>query len=110
MPRYMLQFSYSPQAVKAMAEKPSDRRAVAAEVVGAAGGKLIEFYLCFGDYDGITIMELPSNVDAAAVALAAGSSGAFSKIETTVLLTPDESMEAMARAGQVAGYAGRGLV
>ena len=110
MPRYMHQFSYSLQSMKAMAEKPQDRRAVAEELTAAAGGKLIDFYLCFGDYDGITITEFPSNVDVASVALAAGASGAFTKMKTTVLITSEESMEAMEKVGQVAGFAGRGLV
>ena len=39
----------------------------------------------------------------AAVALAIGSGGALSSLETTVLLTVEEAMAAMSRAGQV-GY------
>ena len=110
MPRYMHQFNYSHESMRAMAGDPQDRRAVAEELVAAAGGKLIDFYLCFGDYDGITITEFPSNADVASVALAAGASGAFSKMKTTVLITSDESMGAMEKAGQVSGLAGRGLV
>jgi hypothetical protein len=37
----------------------------------------------------------------AAVALAIGSGGALSSIETTVLLTVEETMEALGKAGQV---------
>jgi len=109
MPRYMHQFSYTTESMKSMAAKAQDRRAVAEELVAEAGGKLIDFYLCFGDHDGVVIAEYPSNVDVAAVALAAGASGAFSEMKTTVLLTNDESMEAMAKAGQFSGLAGRGL-
>ena len=110
MPRYMHQFSYSQDSMKAMTGNPQDRRAVAEELVAKAGGELIDFYLCFGEYDGVTIAEFPSNADAASVALAAGASGAFTKLNTTVLIAGDESMEAMEKAGQVSGLAGRGLV
>jgi hypothetical protein len=37
----------------------------------------------------------------AAVALAIGAGGALSSIETTVLLTVDEAMDALRKAGQV---------
>ena len=102
MPRYMHQFGYSLESMKAMAAKPQDRRAAAEKLMAAAGGKLIDVYFCFGDYDGVVISEFPSNVNAASVAFAAGASGAFSDMKTTVLITMEESMEAMAKAGQVA--------
>jgi uncharacterized protein with GYD domain len=102
MPRYMHQFGYSLESMKAMAAKPQDRRAAAKKLVAAAGGKLIDIYFCFGDYDGVLISEFPSNVEAASVALAAGASGGFSDMKTTVLITMEESMEAMAKAGKIA--------
>ena len=37
----------------------------------------------------------------AAVALAIGAGGALSSLETTVLLTVDETMDALRKAGQV---------
>ena len=51
----------------------------------------------------MVISEFPSNVDAAAVALTVGASGAFSKMHTTVLITVEESVEAMKKANKVAG-------
>jgi uncharacterized protein with GYD domain len=110
MPRYMHQFRYSTESVKAMAAKPQDRRSAAKKLMAAAGGKLIDIYFCFGDYDGVVICEFPSNVDAASVALAAGASGAFSDMKTTVLITMEESVAATAKAAKFAGLAGRGLV
>ena len=47
------------------------------------------------------ICEFPDNASAAAVAMAVGSSGMFSKFETTVLMTTAESMEAMKKAKSV---------
>lgn len=102
MPRYMHQFSYSLESMKAMATTPQDRRAAAEKLMSAAGGELIDVYFCFGDYDGVVITEFPSNVDVASVALAAGASGGFSKMKTTVLITMDEGMKAMDKASQVA--------
>jgi uncharacterized protein with GYD domain len=102
MPRYMQQVKYSLDSTKAMAEKPQDRRAAAKKLMAAAGGKLIDAYFCFGDYDAVVISEFPSNVDAASVALVLGASGGFSDVKTTVLITVEESMEAMTKAKKAA--------
>jgi uncharacterized protein with GYD domain len=59
-------------------------------------------YFCFGEYDGVAICEFPSNVDAAAVALAFGASGSVSRIHTTVLIPMDDTVEAMKKAGKLA--------
>ena len=63
--------------------------------------RLLDMYFCFGDYDGIATAEFPSNVDAAAASLAISSSGAFSNVKTTVLITMDESVQAMEKAEKV---------
>jgi uncharacterized protein with GYD domain len=101
MATYLFQFSYSLDSVKGMVAKPQNRREAAEKVLAAAGGRLLDMYYCFGDYDGIVISEFPSNVDAAAASLAISSSGAFSKVKTTVLITMDESVQAMEKAGAV---------
>jgi len=97
----MYQFSYSQDSAKAMVKKPQDRRAAAEKLISAAGGELIDFYFCFGDHDGVAISEFPSNVDAASAGLAVAASGGFSKFKTTVLLTAEESVDAMKKAGKI---------
>ncbi|MEM7223047.1 MAG: GYD domain-containing protein [Pseudomonadota bacterium] len=103
MPRYMHQFTYSLDSMQAMAAKPQDRKKAAKKLFAAAGGRLVDLYFCFGDYDGVAISEFPSNVDAASAILAAGASGAFATMKTTVLITMDEAKDAMAKAGKVTG-------
>ena len=106
MATYLFQFSYSVQAMKGMVERPQNRRDAAETVIAAAGGRLLDMYFCFGDYDGVAIAEFPSNVDAAAASLAIGSTGGFANVKTTVLITMDESVEAMRKASDVqAAYA-----
>ena len=101
MATYMFQYSYSLESAKGMVAKPQNRRDAAETVISVAGGRLLDMYFCFGDYDGVAIVEFPSNVDVAAGSLAISSSGAFSKVKTTVLITMDESVEAMKKAGEV---------
>ena len=101
MATFMTQFSYSLESMKGMVGNPQDRRAAAEKVFAAAGGRILEMYYCFGDYDGVVIAEFPSNVDAASAILAVGASGAFSSFKTTVLISMEESMEVMKKSGEI---------
>ena len=101
MPRYLHQFGYSTDSIKGMVTTPQDRRQAAEKLFSAAGGKLIDMYFCFGEFDGIAISEFPAQVNAATVALTVGASGAFSKMETTVLIEMDEAVQAMRNAGEL---------
>jgi hypothetical protein len=52
-------------------------------------------------HDGYNLWEAPDNVSMAAVALAISGGGALSAFETTVLLSVEESMEAMRQAARI---------
>jgi uncharacterized protein with GYD domain len=67
------------------------------------GGKLIGGWTAFGDYDTILIVELPTSVDAAALAIAAAAGGSCKSIKTTSLLTTEETVEALKKASTT-GY------
>ena len=57
--------------------------------------------LAFGAHDGYTRWEAPDNVSMAAVALAIGGGGALVSLDTTVLLTVDETLEALRHAADI---------
>ena len=101
MPLYLTRFSYTPQTWARLIEHPEDRREAARTYIESVGGTLHGFWYAFGPQDGFTLWEAPDNVSMAAVALALGAGGALSTVETTVLMTVDETMDAMRRAGQV---------
>ena len=103
MPLYLTRFSYTPETWARLISNPEDRREAARSYIESVGGKLHGFWYAFGPRDGYTLWEAPDNVSMAAVALAIGAGGALSPLETTVLLTVDETLEALGRAGQV-GY------
>ena len=103
MPLYLTRFSYTPQTWARLIAAPEDRRQAARSYIESVGGELHGFWYAFGPHDGYTLWEAPDNVSMAAVALAIGAGGALSPLETTVLLTVDETMDAMRRAQQV-GY------
>ena len=80
---------------------PEDRRKAAQSYIESVGGKLHGFWYAFGAHDGFTLWEAPDNVSMAAVALAITAGGALSSLETTVLLTVDETIDALRKAEQV---------
>jgi uncharacterized protein with GYD domain len=95
---YLTRFSYTPETWKRMIANPEDRRKAAAAYVESVGGKLHGFWYAYGSHDGITLWEAPDNVSMAAVVLAIGSGGSVTNLETTVLLTVEETMDALGRA------------
>jgi uncharacterized protein with GYD domain len=97
MPMYLTRFSYTPETWARMAKNPEDRREAARAYIESVGGKLHGFWYAFGEYDGYTLWEAPDNVAMAAVSIALGSGGALSKVETTPLLTVEETLEALGR-------------
>jgi uncharacterized protein with GYD domain len=101
MPLYLSKFSYTPETWARLIENPEDRRKAAQSYIESVGGKLHGFWYAFGSYDGYTLWEAPDNVSMAAVALAISAGGALSSLETIVLLTIDETLDALRKAQQV---------
>jgi uncharacterized protein with GYD domain len=101
MPLYLTTFSYTPETWARLIDNPEDRRKAAQEYIESVGGRLHGFWYAFGKADGYNLWEAPDNVSMAAVALAIGGGGALSSIETTVLLTVEETMDALRKAGEV---------
>jgi uncharacterized protein with GYD domain len=98
MPLYMYQASYTSEAWAEQLKNPQNRLEQMRPVVEAAGGKLLAFYYAFGEYDVVAIMEAPDNVSASALALAVAAGGAAKTGKTTVLMSPEEGLEAMRKA------------
>ena len=101
MPMYLTRFSYTPETWARLVKNPEDRRLAARQYIESVGGKLHGFWYAFGAHDGFNLWEAPDNVSIAAVALAITSGGAVSSFETTVLLTVDETLEALRKVQQV---------
>ena len=101
MALYLSKFSYTPETWARLITAPEDRRKAAQSYVESVGGKLHGFWYAFDEYDGYTLWEAPDHVSMSAVALAIGAGGALSKLETTILLTVEETLDALRKAKQV---------
>ena|SRR5438874_2138411 len=103
MPGYMIQFSYAPASVAGFIKNPVDRTKVIEALAAKLGGKLAGSWFCFGEYDGVIIIDGADNVSAVACAMAVTASGAFTKFKTTPLLSALEGLAAMRQASSL-GY------
>ncbi len=101
MPLYLSRFSYTPETWARLIGHPEDRGQAAASYIESVGGKLHGFWYAFGSHDGYTLWEAPDNVSMAAVVLAIGGGGALSSLETTVLVSVEDTMEALGRAREI---------
>jgi uncharacterized protein with GYD domain len=99
MPSYLLQVAYTPQAWDTLIRNPQNRMDAVAPAVEQLGGSITGGWLAFGEYDLITVIDLPDNVSAAAFSMAVSAGGAISAIKTTPLLSIEDAVEAMRKAG-----------
>jgi uncharacterized protein with GYD domain len=98
MSHFMLRWQFKDDAAKALVGKPQDRTGPAKVLIESFGGKMHDYYFAFGEYDGLAICEFPDAIAVAACSMKATSSGAFSRFETTTLLTAKEAETAMKKA------------
>lgn len=102
MAHYLVQVAYTPQAWAALVKNPQDRTKVLRPVVAKLGGSFETAFFAFGEYDIVAVMEMPANTEAAAFAVAAAAGGSIKSIKTTPLMTIEEGIAAMKKAGQLA--------
>jgi uncharacterized protein with GYD domain len=101
MPIYITQGRYTREAIKGMIVKPEDRADAISRLLSKAGGRLINYYLTFGEFDFLVIAEAPSETQMAAVLLAAGSGGGVTGLRTTLAMTSVEAKGAFAAASDL---------
>ena len=103
MGHYLLRWQFSADTAKNFVSKPQDRSRPAREFIESFGGKVESYYFALGEYDGVGIVEFPDVVSVTAASITAASTGAFSRFETTQLLTSQEAEAAMKKAHGKAG-------
>ena len=101
MPLFMSTFSYKPEVWANLVRSPENREETVGRMLEQAGCKLHGLWYAFGQYDGFALIEAPDPIAGAGIAVAIGSSGAFTKFETTPLLSQAEALEALEVAATV---------
>jgi uncharacterized protein with GYD domain len=108
MPMYLIQASYTAEALAALAKNPQDRTPGVATLMDKLGGKLVHLFYALGDYDIVALAEMPDDTVATAAAFAVSAPGHIKTYKTTRLLTVAEAMEGMRMAGAVTYQAPQG--
>jgi uncharacterized protein with GYD domain len=90
MSRYMFIARYDSAGIKGVMSKGGTARAAVIEKLAAdLGGRMETFDFAFGEDDVYTLVELPDNKAAAAVALAVNATG-LAHVRTVVLMSPED--------------------
>ncbi|HXV59840.1 MAG TPA: GYD domain-containing protein [Vicinamibacteria bacterium] len=103
MAYYMLQGAYSSEAWAAQLKDPKNRVEAVRPAFEKLGGKIEQSFYTFGEYDILVIAQFPDSVSAAAISIAIAGGGAFKSAKTTPLLSIDEGLQALKKAG-TSGY------
>jgi uncharacterized protein with GYD domain len=93
-----MQFGYTPLGWAALVKSPQSRLQALAPVVERLGGKIINGWMQFGEYDVLLVCQMPGHVSAAALSIAVSAGGAVKDVKTTPLLTFDEGVESLRKA------------
>jgi uncharacterized protein with GYD domain len=101
MAHYLIEVGYTPQSWSAQIDKQANVVERITPALNACGATLQSMYYAFGDVDLVGVIDFPTPEDAAAFALAVGSSGALRLYRTTPLLSVDQGIDAMRRAEAV---------
>jgi uncharacterized protein with GYD domain len=99
MPHYLVQVSYTAEGWATLIKSPQNRIDQVRPAVEQAGGKIESAYFAFGEYDVVLFCEFPDNTSAAGMAMSFAAGGSLRSVKTTPLLTPDEAVAAMKKAG-----------
>jgi len=95
MASYLVQASYTIEAIAALVKKPQDRTAVVRGAVEKLGGSVVGQWGSFGEHDIVLIVDMPDTISA--VAVLAG--GALKSSVFTPLVSPEDSMAGLKKAG-----------
>lgn len=101
MPTFITQGRFTQNAVRAMLEKPEDRAVAVAQLFAQSGGKLIGYYMTFGDHDFVVISEGPLE-GVAISSIVVEALGEVTDLHTTLAISSTEMKEAFGRAGAIA--------
>jgi uncharacterized protein with GYD domain len=100
MNTYMLRWKLKDETFKRLVNTPVNRREHAKSLIEGFGGLMETYHFAIGEYDGFSISTFPSPTAMYACLMRGLATGAFDRLEATLLLSPEEAEQAMYQAGQ----------
>jgi uncharacterized protein with GYD domain len=96
---YLYELTYTSEAWQQLIKHPQNRAEAVRPVIQALGGDISVSWVTAGEYDLVAIIRLPDEVAAAAVLMAFKGGGALARARYMRLLSWDEAIQAMTKAG-----------
>jgi uncharacterized protein with GYD domain len=97
MSKFLIEATYTPEGLQGLKkDRASGRREAVSSALAALGGKLESMHFAFGERDVIMVVEAPDNIAIAALGIAVSAAGTV-RSKTTVLLTVEETDQALSR-------------
>jgi uncharacterized protein with GYD domain len=101
---YLYHLVQTPATLAKLIAAPEDRRAATEPIFKGVGGSVLGFWYGVGGTDVYVLGELPDDVVSTGLATRVTSSGAFSSVTTTKLLTVQEMLTALGGSAATAAY------
>ncbi|MCI4318113.1 MAG: GYD domain-containing protein [Thermoplasmata archaeon] len=98
MPLFMTQFTYTADGWRSLVKNPNNHSASFRALFERLGGRVVAHYFSFGEYDSILIAEAPNETSMSSGLLSVIAEGHVKDIRTTLLLTPEQGLDAMKKA------------
>ena len=90
MPKYLVRASFTQEGIRGtLKEGGTARKAVVERLAESTGSKLDAYYYAFGEHDLYAIFDAPDNIAAATASVTVAAAG-IARVETIVLITPEE--------------------
>lgn len=90
MPFYLSQWNYKDTTFRQMILEEQNRQEVVRVAIEAFNGRLLNFFYCFGEYDGMCIAEFSDNETAHVCLMTVLGQGNVLRVRTTPLLTQED--------------------
>jgi len=103
MPIFIVRGRYTKESMAAMLQKPDDRAEALRPVFALGGGRLIDYYMTFGEDDFLIILEAPDEKVMLQALIPPAATGAVTGLKTCLALRSTEAKEAFAQAKARAG-------
>ncbi len=99
---FITQGNFTREAMAGLMANPEDRATAVAKLAKQAGGKLIAYYVTFGEYDFLTVIEAPDPQAMASALMVVGATGGVGNLKTTVAMTSADAKKCFEAAGGIA--------
>jgi len=98
---FITQGRFTREAMQGMTARPEDRALAVGKLAKAAGGKLLDYYFTFGEYDFLCVIEGPDEKQMAQVLIVAGSTGGVTDLKTTLAIRSSDAKKVFGEAGGI---------